>query len=1171
MLRRLPFFVLLCLAGFVPLLAQDGTRLATDYLRAKYQDHQLTAADVADLVITDDYVSGGVRHVYVEQRHRGLPVFNAQAALHFRGDRLVHSTVAFVPDIAALQLPSAPAFSAQNAVGEALRSVIAGFATAQAAGHAGEEYLFHAPSVSPEPIKARLVYLPGKGGSVSLAWRILIDQHARYSDYWLVLIDATTGALIDADNLVLKCNFGSRPHTHNFSNACAEVTPQLPVHEQMLATLAADGARYNVFAFGIESPLHGPRTMEVNPADSTASPFGWHDINGLPGHEFTITRGNNVYAYPDRDANENVPDPGIFADGGDSLVFDFFYADEQDPDTLLDAALTQVFYTTNKVHDWLYHAGFDEASGNFQRNNYKGDGEDRDPILAEAQDGSGTNNANFFTPPDGGSGVMQMFLWESGNASVMQVTTPASVAGPYQTGTAAFGRVIGSVPVTGQVVIVRDGSSMPTLGCQTLLNPESIAGKIALIDRMECFFEVKVANAQAAGAIGAIICNFENAVINMADSEEELNVTIPSVMISSSACAPLRAAVAAGDSVSVTFQSVAPPAIDGDFDSGIVAHEIGHGVSNRLVGGPSNTSCLRNEEQMGEGWSDFFTLASTPLALTPTPNGTEARGIGNYATRRGIAGAGIRRKPYSTDMTINNFTYDAIITSGVPHPLGEVWATTLWDMYWAMVDQYGFDEDLIKGTGGNNLAVELVVEGLKYTACNPGLLDGRDGILQADLIVNDGANQCLIWEVFARRGMGFTATRGDSDDRTDNREAFDISPYCIGGVQLTKTVDEATVNAGEGVTFTLRASSYREELTTNIRITDIIPPGMTVDPTSVRGVSEFSIDGNQITFVIGELEFEEDETILYSASTDPDLASEELFFDGAEESDDNWELADLVGNVLWERNDTTPYAGDLSWYVRNPSSQQDQVLRIFEPITVSGTKPGLRFFTQYDTEAGWDGGIVEVSTNGTTWEKVDSKFFRGGYRGEIDENGSAALLGVNSYWGQSDGYQEQIVDLGEYLGEDIFFRFRFVADTEVGGRGWWVDNIQLIDIVNYDSEATLTSDQGDDFTVSVGNLGVLIEATEETATNDPLLGETAVSVFPNPAAEYVNVRISAERAGAASVQLISVDGRVVHTEQLRLVSGGGQTTINTASLPAGIYLVQVTGASRVSTTKLTVH
>ncbi len=49
------------------------------------------------------------------------------------------------------------------------------------------------------------------------------------------------------------------------------------------------------------------------------------------------------------------------------------------------------------------------------------------------------------------------------------------------------------------------------------------------------------------------------------------------------------------------------PNRDGDLDNGIIVHEYGHGVSNRLAGGPANTSCLNNQEQMGEGWSDYFT------------------------------------------------------------------------------------------------------------------------------------------------------------------------------------------------------------------------------------------------------------------------------------------------------------------------------------------------------------------------------------------------------------------------------------------------------------------------------------------------------------------------------------------------------------------------------------
>jgi hypothetical protein len=40
------------------------------------------------------------------------------------------------------------------------------------------------------------------------------------------------------------------------------------------------------------------------------------------------------------------------------------------------------------------------------------------------------------------------------------------------------------------------------------------------------------------------------------------------------------------------------------------AHEYGHGISTRLVGGRNQVQCLLSqafEEQMGEGWSDFWT------------------------------------------------------------------------------------------------------------------------------------------------------------------------------------------------------------------------------------------------------------------------------------------------------------------------------------------------------------------------------------------------------------------------------------------------------------------------------------------------------------------------------------------------------------------------------------
>ncbi|MEM9260652.1 MAG: M36 family metallopeptidase, partial [Bacteroidota bacterium] len=463
------------------------------------------------------------------------------------------------------------------------------------------------------------------------------------------------------------------------------------------------------------------------------------------------------------------------------------------------------------------------------------------------------------------------------------------------------------------------------------------------------------------------------------------------------------------------------------------------------------------------------------------------------------------------------------------------------------------------------------VEGLKYTRCNPSLIDGRDGILTADEVLFDGANSCLIWETFSRRGLGFSASAGNRDDRTDNVQAFDISPYCIGGVQLVKTVDEPTINPGEGVTFTLEATSYRDGLTKGVVITDVIPDGMTLDENSIRGSDNFTVDGNQITFSLGEMEFEDTETILYSVATDPDLASIQSFFDDAEDGDDNWELENPVGNTLWELNDTTPYAGEFAWFAPNVADEQDQILRNFETFEITGDKPALRFFTKYDTEPRWDAGIVEVSADGTTWDKVDDKFLRGSYRGEIDSRGTDALQGVNSFWG-AVGYRDIVIDLSDYIGQNVFVRFHWFSDAAESRRGWWVDNIELLDVINYDGQATLTSDEGDNWVTEVGNLGVLVESSDIVDnTNDPRLGQTEVTVFPNPANDFTNVRISSERPGKASLQLISADGRMVYDQTVNLLPGTSTTEIPTDQLPAGVYLVQVIGANRVSTTKLTLR
>ncbi|GAL00105.1 metalloprotease MEP2 [Nonlabens ulvanivorans] len=191
-----------------------------------------------------------------------------------------------------------------------------------------------------------------------------------------------------------------------------------------------------------------------------------------------------------------------------------------------------------------------------------------------------------------------------------------------------------------------------------------------------------------------------------------------------------------------------------------------------MTGGPANPSCLSNNEQMGEGWSDWFSLIIT---IEPGDLGTDIRGIGTYATNQSVTGPGIRNFPYSTDFNINPVTFGDTNNANfsAPHGIGSIWASMLWDLSWRFISDYGYDPDLFNGTGGNNIAMQLILDGMKLQPCNPGFVDGRDAILQADMIANSGVNSDRIWEVFAARGLGFSATQGDSNNRFDQIEAFD--------------------------------------------------------------------------------------------------------------------------------------------------------------------------------------------------------------------------------------------------------------------------------------------------------------------------------------------------------------------------------------------------------------
>ncbi|ORY44706.1 hypothetical protein BCR33DRAFT_679246 [Rhizoclosmatium globosum] len=171
-------------------------------------------------------------------------------------------------------------------------------------------------------------------------------------------------------------------------------------------------ALYNVIPIGRNNPQSNNGLTKVrSPWNTNASPNGWHFTQNQQTFDLT---GNNVFAQSNpnniQDINQLVALP---RPSSNSLTFDYPFDPTKDEKNAnnRDAATTNMFYVANACHDIFYQYGFTEAAGNFQNENFGKGGSENDPVIANSQDGSGTNNANFATGPDGYAGLMRMYVF----------------------------------------------------------------------------------------------------------------------------------------------------------------------------------------------------------------------------------------------------------------------------------------------------------------------------------------------------------------------------------------------------------------------------------------------------------------------------------------------------------------------------------------------------------------------------------------------------------------------------------------------------------------------------------------------------------------------------------------------------------------------------------------
>jgi extracellular elastinolytic metalloproteinase len=1193
--------------------AQNHILSAKDHIARQSKVWGLETEDYEDIYVSSEAVSEkGITYLYLNQAYKGVPIRNAMMTVIMDQNGKVlsdaHNLVAQIGKKINTLKPSVTPVAAiiNSAAHLGLRIKETPVVSSRSSDRIQSYTL---PELSKSPIPAQLKY-ELVDDKLLLVWNLNLDM-TNSADYWDMNIDAVTGEFVSKHNYTLYC----KHHDHAYArhDDCGIKTfRKVSDNNQSLSELVSGtAARYNVFKIPAESPKHSGRSFVTDDAYPSASPFGWHDTNGVDGPEHTITRGNNVYAYEDKN-DDNLSD-GNEPNGGQSLVFDFPINLNNDPRQSNLATVTNLFYMNNIMHDITHLTGFTEEFGNFQSKNYTGKGDGNDFVQAQAFDGitlheekkdivdgqpTKINNANFSTPGDGIPGRMQMFLWENQGGSV-SIDAPEQLKGFIsEYGAAGFGKLIptaNEAPITGNIANYKDGSANATQGCFVSVNSNEIKGKIVLMDRGGCDFSKKVFNAQTAGAIGAIVCNVVG--VNGGNGEELIgmgaganagSVTIPSVFFKKSDCDRIRVALSNGATVTLTFQQrdrQGAAFLDGSLDNGIIAHEYAHGISNRLTGGRANTSCLTNDEQMGEGWSDFFALVMTH---EPGDKGQDRRGIGTYASAQDITGGGIRRFPYSTDMNINPQTFNSAKGTkrpGTPcngcHALGEIWAGVLWDVYWAFIDKYGYDPDWKNQNSGNYKAVFLVMEGMKMQPCNPGFIDGRNAILKADEIHFNSTHKCMLWNVFALRGFGYFADGGSKNDRDDGSENFESLPTCIEKLKIKKNIS-ASVNPGGDAIVELVAVNHIPTRQKNVIITDQLENGMTYVSGSSSVAPEIS--GNTLTFKLGEMDFDKEIKISYKVKASKDNKSVRISLENFDK-DINWDIQKNEGNEDWLPNNDVFRSPNTSVHIINEVNESDASI-ISEKYVITGKNPAARFYHRYNTQYGNDAGFVEISVNNGPFIHVKKeKFLRNGYTGPMAYV-TLAIPSLDAFSGNSGGtwsgtnvnsgpWVDSYIDLSEYIGQSVVFKFRFGSDTSVKAlgdvTGWFIDDFELIDIYKYNTSACIIADNGSGERSCTQTLQTLVNTDRDISSAENIYEDVMnFKLSPNPAEDYMIFSASSIKGVQAKISIISPEGRVIFENNVLLDKSTRYYPLDISNIPTGFYLVKLQAGTHVSTQKLIV-
>ncbi|REJ79165.1 MAG: hypothetical protein DWQ43_16155 [Acidobacteria bacterium] len=566
------------------------------------------------------------------------------------------------------------------------------------------------------------------------------------------------------------------------------------------------------------------------------------------------------------------------------------------------------------------------------------------------------------------------------------------------------------------------------------------------------------------------------------------------------------------------------PDRDGTTDADVVIHELTHGTSNRLHG---NGFGLTGDmgRAMGEGWSDFYAHAllaepSDPingvytiggyLLNSPTYDRNFYYGIRSLpkAVMSFTGGPGNRPHNPLTFADIdqaqsNNFdgAYSPRFGPqfGSPHYRGEVWSSALWEIRALMIARLGFEE-------GTRRVLQLVTDGMKLAPANPSYLDERDAIIAAAFAASAVPEASIdvqeAWEGFRIRGMGFSARELSASPITVE-EAFDMPNVFVDepGFDVNDSTgdNDGHFETGEPLLVTVPLKNNSGVPITGVTVS--VNGGAPVDfgtiadgATEVREIA-FTVPQAQqcgsvltLTLDINGSRGARQESRVIVIGEPSDIVGENFDSVSVPTLPDGWTSAQTGPGLAFVTQTGTSDTAPNSVFTPNrglSGGNSGATLESIEYAINSGAAI-VSFRNNYDTEPGWDGGVLEISIDGGAFVDIldaGGGFLAGGYNSSIGANQNP--LDNRAAWsGDSGGYIDSVAWLPESAnGQNVRLRWQFGEDTNTSSVGWNIDGVEVARSSNCDFAATgstavfdFDGDSKTDVSVFRPNAGSLAES-----------------------------------------------------------------------------------------------